>query len=388
VFNDAFSAYTDFNLSSGSDIGNVIGTKNGQHGDRELLFVGAAANYAAKIVTTGARLSPSVYAELPPNLRELCTAVSGGVYEIVASQEKLDELLAANGISWNRSQSAERLASDVDAVPLGEIEYSDATVKIRFDDLSIRNNKRVIAASVFADVSGFTKYVDVAETDEERVSALRVFAALRREFAKVVKEDYNGVRVQYQGDRIQAIFHLPKGNSAGIALEAVSAAIGLQSSMEISLKEHLPEAGSLGIAVGVDLGTTLASFLGLRGQRDRICLGTPVERAAAFEDSFGKGVTAISDKVYELLPDYLQALFEEDESVGCYTASELTIDSFELAKKAKLYDSGAPVSVGAILGATALGIGIAAAAASVGVSQERRSEAITPSRTHGGEAIG
>jgi hypothetical protein len=28
--------------------------------------------------------------------------------------------------------------------------------------------------------------------------------------AAVVKQDFGGVRVQFQGDRVQALFHLPK----------------------------------------------------------------------------------------------------------------------------------------------------------------------------------
>jgi class 3 adenylate cyclase len=384
VFNQEFPDYEDFAIASGADIGDVIGTKNGQHGDRELLFVGAPANYAAKMITTGTRLSAALYAALPDAIQDLCIA-DGDFYRISCSQTKLGELLETYDISWDRDKSATRLGADRDAVPLSEIEYSDATVKIRFDDLSIRKNKRVLAASLFADVCGFTKYIDDADDDESRIAALRVFAVLRREFAKVVKEDFDGVRVQYQGDRIQALFHLPKGDKAAIALEVVKAAAGLQSSMEITLKEHLPEAASLGIAVGVDLGTTLASFLGLRGQRDRICLGLPVESAAALEERYGQQVTAISAAVYGELPKDIQALFEKKKD--CYVASGLRADSVELAQKAAVYDSGARVAIEkTVLGAAALGLGVAVVGA-VTRASERERESFKPSRTHGGKAL-
>lgn len=381
VFNEAFPDYEDFAIATGSDIGDVVGTKNGQHGDRELLFVGAPANYAAKMIKTGTRLSANIYAQLPDAVQALCTA-TGGVYRASCTQAKLDELLETYGIPWNREDSASRLAEDRDAVPLSQINYSDAIKKIKFEDLSIRENKRVIAATIFADVSGFTKYIDEAEDDAARINALRVFAAMRREFAKVVREDFDGVRVQYQGDRIQAIFHTPKGDKAAIALEVVEAAAGLQSSMEITLKEHLPEADRLGIAVGVDLGTTLASFLGLRGQRDRICLGVSVENAAALEDRYGQRMTAISPAVYDELPDAVQGLFDKDGD--CYTATDLTADSIELAQKALVYDSGSRVAVSAVLGAAALGLGVAAVSAMAAAAKPGQDESFTPSRTHGG----
>jgi len=385
TFNAAFPNYADFALASGSDIGEVIGTKNGQHGDRELLFVGAAANHAAKMIAIGSRLSPAEHAELPDNIKELCTA-TGDVYRIAASHTKLDELLSAHDLAWDREKSKERLEEDRDAVPLAEIAYSDATAKIKFEHLGLKNNKRVVAASVFADVCGFTKYIDAAQTDEERVAALRVFAALRREFAKVVKNDFNGVRVQYQGDRIQALFHLPKGDRAAIALQAVNAAVALQSSMEITLKAHLPGARDLGISVGVDLGTTLASLLGTRGQRDRICLGVPVEKAAALEDLHGKRDVAVSAAVYEELPDDIKIPFKKNGDA--YIANGLTIDSLEFAQKASLYDSGAPVAVGAVLGAVGIGLGIAAVGVARAAEGERRGNSFTPSRTHGNEHTG
>ena len=37
--------------------------------------------------------------------------------------------------------------------------------------------------------------------------------AIRREMATVVKTDHGGIRVQYQGDRVPGIFHMPKDDS-------------------------------------------------------------------------------------------------------------------------------------------------------------------------------
>lgn len=377
VFNEAFPLYTDFAWASASDIGEAIGTKNGQYGRRELLFVGPPANYAAKLVATGSRLSSNVHASLPQQMKDLCTA-SGDAYRIAASKSKLDELLAEHGVVWDRAKSQGRLEEDRDSITLDEIDYSDANVKIKFEDLSIRNNKRVTAASVFADVCGFTAFVDQAQSNKERIEALRVFAGMRREFAKVIKEDYDGVRVQYQGDRIQGIVHLPKGDNAAISRKAVEIAIALQSSMEITLKEHLPAAKGLAIAVGVDIGTTLASNLGSRGQRDRICVGLAVERAAELEGAHGKRDIAISASVYNELLDDVKGLFKK--SAGEYAANGVSMSDLELAQKAKVYDSGTAVAVGAVLGAVGL-LGVATAVSKS--TQERPSEAFTPSRTHG-----
>lgn len=57
-------------------------------------------------------------------------------------------------------------------------------------------------------------------------------------------DDFDGVRVQFQGDRIQVFFHLPKGVAKKIIRKAVDAAAGIQSSMDV-VKECLPEAKTL-----------------------------------------------------------------------------------------------------------------------------------------------
>ncbi len=300
VFNPAFPHYDDFAIAGGSDIGDAIGTKNGTRGDRELLFLGAPANHAAKIINDAGqlRLTTNVYEALPADLQQLCRNVDTDVYQIAAvSWADLDELLRVYDITWDREASAARVKADKQAFPLQNIEYSSADVLIDLDNLSICNNKRVLGASLFADVSGFTRYIDAAATEEEQRSALRVFHAIRKEMSQVIRSDFAGLRIQFQGDRAQGLFHLPKDDAAIIATHAVETAIGAQSSMEKTLKELVPEAANLKLAVGVDLGTTLVSKLGARAQRDRICLGEAVERAAECEEECEGGQIGITRDV-------------------------------------------------------------------------------------------
>lgn len=260
VFNPAFPGYDNFIVSGGSALGDVIGTRNRHRGDRELLFLGAPANYAAKIIGPwgSLRVDDRVYDALPKELRNLCVSVRDGVYRIeIPEPQELDDLLNHFDIDWDPEASADRVQADKEAFPLKDIECGDADVLIDPDQLSIRNNKRVMAASIFADISGFTAYIDDATIKEEKEAALRVLHAIRKEVSAVIKADFGGLRVQYQGDRVQGLFHLPKGDEKRIARKAVEAAIGLQSSMEYTIKKVLPEAGDLSLAVGSELSMLL-----------------------------------------------------------------------------------------------------------------------------------
>ena len=348
VFNPEYTALANFSIAGGADVGDAIGTRNGRHNDRELLFLGAPANYAAKIISSAGRLrvSKEVYDALPDDLRKLCDGTEDEeIHQISAlSQTKLDELLEKYDIDWDREKSAERVKDDRRAHPLKDIDYSSAEVLIDLDSLSIWKNKRVLAASLFGDVTGFTAYIDRAVTDEEKRKALRVLHAIRKEMATVVSVDYNGLRVQFQGDRVQGLFHMPKDKEGDIAAEAVDAAVGLQSSMEKTVKEKLPEAAELHLAVGVDLDTTLVSRLGTRAHRDRICLGAPVENAAKYEEKCSGGQIGVSKRVYDALPERLSKHFKYDSSLGCYVANDLTADKVERAAKASAV-AGAPAFI-------------------------------------------
>jgi class 3 adenylate cyclase len=338
VFNPAFPKLGDFRTAAATDIGDTIGTQNGVEGDRELLFVGGPANKAAKTLRSAGtdRLTEAVFNALPEDLQALCVETADASVCALGdvSQEELDALCAAHGVGWNREDSEERIAEDRKQFPLADIEIESADVLIDLDLLSVRRNKRVPAASVFADLTGFTAYVERADSTDKQKEALRVLHAVRKEFSRVLTDDYNGVRIQYQGDRVQAIFHLPKDNDEAIARKAVDAAAGIQSSMETTLKENLPAAKDLQVAIGIDVGLTLVSRLGTRGARDPICLGGAVQNAARIEEAVDRQDTGVSSAVHSHLPETHQDLFGWRAKAQAYVASVLTVDKLERATDA------------------------------------------------------
>lgn len=340
VFNKRFSDIADFEIRSASDIGTVIGTRNGVRGDREFLFVGDPANNAAKIISGRRRavVSKSIRDVLPEALASKVVEVNG-IAMITITQRELDDILRARGFKYDRQKYGNRVDDHIAALPLKDIEYSGARVRIDFDSLSAVCNKRLFAASVFADIDGFTKYVREAVTEDEKKSRLRVFAAARKESALVVKRDFDGVRVQYQGDRTQALFHLPEADLTKIAEEAVLAAAAMQSSFEITLKDALPEASPLKLAIGIDIGTTVASKLGTRGQRDRICIGERVDAAAHIQEKCDGDEVGISEDVFNAIRASWQKVFKHDDQRGFYVAKKLRAETLTLADLGEAFDA-------------------------------------------------
>jgi class 3 adenylate cyclase len=349
VFNPSFPAFTNLAVRAGADIGTVIGTQNGMRGDRELLFIGSPANDAAKILDSGLRLTSRVYNNLPKELQERCELVdeTAKIYRVATvGKDDLDALLKDNGITWNRKEAEDRVASDVKAFPLKDIAFVSANEPIDFDTLSIYTNKHILSASLFADVTGFTHYVASATTDEAKEEALAAFHVIRSEFTRVATHDMNAVRVQFQGDRMQALVHLPKGDGKAIAQKATDLAIWLQSAMEMVVRKVVPGTTGLHIAVGVDMGEVVATRLGQRGHRDRIVLGTSVLAAAANEERTTAKQVGISKLIYEQLSDDLREYFSWSPTAKCYVAADLTVTTLERKKEAAKYANvGAAVNV-------------------------------------------
>jgi class 3 adenylate cyclase len=336
VFHEVFPRYEMLTTASGADLGTTIATANGQRNDRELLFIGSPANYAAKIINNEdeyPRITYSVYQSLRKDLRELFSPVReqstlpGNVYRLCdVDTRQLEHLLQTHDIAWKPDTSIKILKQAKKEITLADIDHRSEHALINLKELSVYNNRRVFAASLFADLSGFTRYVEQHEHTTEQDAAMRLLHAVRREMSRVVRDDYGGLRIQFQGDRVQALFHMPKGDACAIVMQTVDAAIGLQFSMGYVLKRHYSDLmASLHLAIGIDLGATLVSRLnGVRQLHDPICLGRAVERAAMLEETCEGGQIGVTRRVYRALPEERRHLFAYDRSKQCYVGTGLT----------------------------------------------------------------
>lgn len=346
VFDEEFPDLEDVEIRSGADMGFAIGTRNGTQGDRELLFIGAPANHAAKLLVpdTAKRRLTAVIADVLPDDLSLYVLPDGDTHKLARpTVAQLAELLDAHSIVWSVEKCRERLAADRVTYPADKAAIWGTDFRIEFDVLSYTDSKLADAATLYADVSGFTAFVDAATTEDAQRRALRAFHAIRKELATVVVKDFGGVRVQFQGDRVQGLFHLPRDNAAEISEKATRAAVGLQSSFEQVLKTRLPEIADMGLAVGISRGETIAARLGEYAHRDRICLGEDVLRAERNEERVGEFEIGISANVWGNLTETLAEQFVFDPAKKCHVATGLDQDKLDAAEDAKALAKGSPV---------------------------------------------
>ncbi|QDV39274.1 adenylate/guanylate cyclase domain-containing protein [Tautonia plasticadhaerens] len=347
VFNGVFSEVRNLRGAVGIAAGQSYVANIGFHGERERICLGSCANLGAKILDGGGTitLTRPVYDALPECLKghfSRSRTVSGEVtYQAKGLRWKDHADLAEElGVRYDEDALREKTEGYRDELPLDQIEVVEAGTLIDPDVLTERRCKRTDAIAIFADIDGFTKYVQRAESDDSVASLVRKLHMIRREFHAVIKKDYEGLVIQHQGDRVIALVHTPTGDEgfSDRCRNAVDLAVGIQSSMAHVLNEHLGEQKDLKVAIGLDVGRTLVTRLGKQGRRIVIVLGPEVESAEDLQLRSGGGEIRISRTIHDALPEgTLKGWFRQDGS-GAFVAEGLTfprLDEIEEEESAR-----------------------------------------------------
>lgn len=336
VFNDTLelTGGDRWNTAAGVDIGSALLTKDGVKGDRELLFLGNPANNAAKMISgSGLRLTDDVLALLPDEIADEAEAAPDGKGQVLSlAPDVLETLCANHGFAWTRERSAKRLAEADDAAPSVTVVASKG--EIDKNVLGLSHTKSTFGVSLFADVDGFTAYVAQSADNDLLDEAVRAFHVIRAETRNTAVDDYDSLRIQYQGDRMQALVHLPSGQEAEVAVKSVRVAAALNSVFVHPLPPLIGDTG-LGLATGLAAGNVLVTKVGQHGNRDVVSLGRSTAEAARIQEAIQGGEIGIDGGGYALLPEWLQAVFEWRASVRAYVATDLTLDELDLLEAAE-----------------------------------------------------
>lgn len=342
IFNEVFelAGGAAWLVAAGLDHGRCVATRNGANGDQELLFLGSAANHAAKILDKiGTRMTSRVRDLLPESFDSAITEIEGGDSRIWMPLEDVERLAADHGWAWTAATSRTRLERAAARYPAGSVTSSEVQESIDKSALRLSCTKRVSGVSLFADVDGFTSYIDgLEQIDENLVEAIRTFHVLRGVMRDSAVQDFNALRIQYQGDRMQALAYRPVGDDEKAALAAVK----LSAALITVAKEIVPAAVSTTevhpLAIGLAWGQVLVSRIGEHGDTDMISLGLSTAAAADIQQRLDGNAIGINGALRELLPESLQQAFKWSSSVGGYVATDLDWHAFCLLEASEEKD--------------------------------------------------
>lgn len=270
----------------GIDSGKSLIVNNGRNGGREPLFLGNPANQAAKLsghekttgiyVSNNARKAAGIIEVTSPNK----TALSADIIKACVEAADLDVSKDVVVKEWLEEQ---------ESMPIGNFEFSRHTPPLRtveIETLSPKNSRRQELLSIYADIDGFTNYVNdnIEDNPEDVVRTLHV---LRSELACVLTSDFEGLKIRYIGDCLHgemcsgtAYTTDEKESISDTVLCAGAFRSSFDQAIEM-LKENNVDTGELGLAIGFEYGPTSTTRLGLKGDMVRCALSKAVLESEA-----------------------------------------------------------------------------------------------------------
>ena len=306
----------------GIDTGKTLAVNNGRSGNREPLFLGPAANQAAKRATGGD--GKGIYltndARVAIGLGQINTealdATRLTVSEVATSQEVANLGVSKNSIvkEWRK---------DLEDNPIRAFKFSGHTPPMRnldFKLLSPSNSRRQIATSLYGDLDGFTAYVS-RHIDDEPEEVVRAMHVIRSELEAVLSTEFDGRRVRFIGDCIHGLMAegtVQTTDREATVSDTVLCAAALRSSFNLCLrmlKEEGVDTAGLGLAVGMELGPMTATRLGLKGSKTRCSVSRAVLASEGEQARCGGRETAIGEVAYREATVAVQLLFRKSRKV-------------------------------------------------------------------------
>ncbi len=312
----------------GLDTGMAVAVNSGRGAEPEPLFLGSPANYAAKLAEgnePGIFMSDRVRGVLDEGgvglVQERRVALTQDSQYRYANMSQGRPSWDAND-GFTRAKVQEALRSLQTDAALSAVTASEAVFRfhhhepplrtIRFEDLMPSRTVRMPAVSVFADISGFTAYVDACIATgrvQEMTANLHV---IRGELAECSRDDFGGRKVRFIGDCLHGL--IAEGSRVETNLpasvdSAVRLAGGLRSSFELC-RTMLPGVGALGLAIALELGPTPITRLGIRGERSVRCASS---KAVSTSETLQSGLegtqTALGPDATAAAPFRVRQLF-------------------------------------------------------------------------------
>lgn len=262
----------------GIDSGPAVAINDGTRSDAEPLFIGSPANKAAKIADGE---DPGIFfSDRAESSRTGGSLINVGPLnaiteaEVLAKHFRPSQDKGGDGVRLRDAYSqveARLIKSDhksFGSEPAFSFHHKEPPLStIKFKDHPPSNAIRMEVSSIFADIDGFTAYIDSAIHSGAVAEAVANLFVIRQELAAVLQEDFRGRKVRYIGDCLHGV--LAEGDARKTdTMETINQSIltlgALRSSFELC-QSKLVGLQSLGIAIGTDIGETPICRIGLRG---------------------------------------------------------------------------------------------------------------------------
>jgi hypothetical protein len=229
-------------------------------------------------------------------------------------------------VSWDYEWSLQR-AWDKYAETEG-LTVTPVLREMDFDNISLKEPRRVRAAHFYVDVCNFTALLGHAaeagaDEEEDMVRRLHLYG---REVTRVVEEDLDATKVHFQSAKLHALAYRPVSSDARMVVKAVLAAAAVRETAKVFNKVFaLSGTDAWQTAAGVDFGDAVVTKDGVGGDRELLFLGHPANMAAKII----RGGLRLTSEVVALLPGSFHRYLAEavdDPNVMCFAPSAAALE--------------------------------------------------------------
>lgn len=339
------------NVRVGIDSGNALAVNNGRRGHREPLFLGEPANHAAK--RAGGGRAAGIYLT---NKARSAIGLKDAANENTTplSSTEIADCKAKAKLGATADEIVKEWKEDLKNNPIGTFGFSGHTPpfsSLDIEQLSVKNSRRQDAATVYADIDGFTAYVsrNIAQ-DSTAKHVVRSLHVLRSELDAVLHTDFQGRKVRYIGDCVHGLAVEGTAQTSNeqetisnltLCLGAMRSSFGLAIS---KLKDNGTDATSLGLAIGFEYGPMNVTRLGIKGELVRCSASRGVLAAENEQCRCNGKESAIGATAYAKATDAVRAVFGTGRKRADLTydtaIKELSEKNDAAARAAKAMDSG------------------------------------------------
>lgn len=299
----------------GIESGRALAINSGRKGEPEPLFIGDAANLAAKLadgeeegVVLGERARIALLHDRNVGVTQNGMLINEASY--VPSANQATNFASAVSAAFNQFRVGE-LAEATRAAQFNFFRHDLPLKSIDFAKLTPHHSVRQEMVSIFADLSGFTSYVHFGMGSGQVRQVVSNLHVLRGEMAAVVR-DFGGRKIRFIGDCIHSVFaegDRHRTSDIDTVRKAVEIAGALRSSFELA-QNMLPGIGDLGLAIGIELGASPITRLGIRGERNVRCASSKATTISEkVQRECGDNETALGDNALSKGPASVRAAF-------------------------------------------------------------------------------
>lgn len=300
----------------GIDTGKALAVNNGRRGHREPLFLGEPANHAAK--RAGGGKASGIY------LTNKARGVIGldsieNEDRTPLTREEIANCKEKAKLSVTSNEIVKEWEDDLANNPIGAFAFSGHTPPystLDIESLSVKNSRRQDAASIYADLDGFTSYVtDNIQSDENAKHVVRTLHVLRSELDAVLHSDFAGRKVRFVGDCVHglAVEGTAQTTDAEETLSNLTlCAGGMRSSFGLALKQlkdQGTDATNLGLAIGFEFGPMNVTRLGMKGELIRCSVSRGVLASETEQRRCSHDDTAIGANAYNAASEAVREVF-------------------------------------------------------------------------------